>query len=383
MEVDQLASLKKQIQNLISPIKPADGLSAANPNLLFIAKRTSAGASLPAYYLVYFLFVDLLNFENLGRFEKISWSIPIDYKGKVYLIEHRKMGLGIFVENPDLEEANVQEISVLINKAIKKAKPFFEHLVLESIKQSKINVINHSSTLFDRYQFLLNLCKEKQALLVTKQSSREISGKQFSEQYQLSKEVSWILLSAIEAFFSWTEHVFIHIAILNGNLQSADEIKELALDEWGEKFKKALTLQNPIDKSFYENLLTIRRELRNFIAHGSFGKNGESFYFHSGTGAVPVQLTQRDDKAKRKFTLGAGLRVSPNDVIETLERFTTHLWSGERAPAKMYIQATNLPSILTYAFDGSYQEAMNSEKDMRDFIQNLQDMFDRAANMDW
>jgi hypothetical protein len=48
----------------ISPIKPADASTRAEPNFLFTAKRTIAGRSLPPYYLVYFLLVNLLGFRT-------------------------------------------------------------------------------------------------------------------------------------------------------------------------------------------------------------------------------------------------------------------------------------------------------------------------------
>jgi hypothetical protein len=42
--------------------------------------------------VVYFLLVDLLGFKNLGTFEKIAWSVPVDFEGRAFLIEHRKAG---------------------------------------------------------------------------------------------------------------------------------------------------------------------------------------------------------------------------------------------------------------------------------------------------
>jgi|SRR5690349_8664395 len=35
-------------------------------------------------------------------------------------------------------------------------------------------------------------------------------------------------------------------------------------------------------------LLTLRRWVRNFVAHDSFGKDGQTFSFHSNAGAVPM-----------------------------------------------------------------------------------------------
>src|ERR1043166_6251800 len=94
----------------LGPIKPADSNTQASEGFLFSAKRTQASDELPPYYLIYFLLVDLLGFENLGKFEKVAWSIPIDICGRAFLIEYRKFGVGVFAHNPVDEEAQAREI---------------------------------------------------------------------------------------------------------------------------------------------------------------------------------------------------------------------------------------------------------------------------------
>jgi hypothetical protein len=52
--------------------------------------------------------------------------------------------------------------------------------------------------------------------------------------------VSWLALAAIDAFYAWTEHIFIHIAILQGRITTGTELADLAGAEWNVKFKHAL-----------------------------------------------------------------------------------------------------------------------------------------------
>jgi hypothetical protein len=42
------------------------------PQAIMVAARTDGGRDLPPYYLVYFLLVDLLGFEDLGQWEKVA-----------------------------------------------------------------------------------------------------------------------------------------------------------------------------------------------------------------------------------------------------------------------------------------------------------------------
>src|SRR5260370_13298256 len=83
----------------------------------------------------------------------------------------------------------------------------------------------------------------------------------------------WLALAVIESFFSWTEHIFIHIAILRGKVTSGIEIPQLAKADWSAKFKAAIDLADPVSKTFYDKLVEIRQANRNFVAHGAFGKD--------------------------------------------------------------------------------------------------------------
>lgn len=73
---ENVEALKEKILNALKPLKEADENTKAEKNFLFTAQRTEAGRSLPPYHLVYFLLRDLLGFRDLGRFEKVAWSIP-------------------------------------------------------------------------------------------------------------------------------------------------------------------------------------------------------------------------------------------------------------------------------------------------------------------
>ena len=197
----------------------------------------------------------------------------------------------------------------------------------------------------------------------------------------LHEESEWLAMSAIEAFFSWSEHVLIHVAILIGNISTARGVADIAKANWSDKCKAALDITNPIDKSIYDKMLVMRDELRNYVAHGAFGRQGEAFSFHSGAGAVPVLLPHK--LKGRTFTFGSGLVFNLPAALGLIEEFIKVLWSGRRAPARIYIEDSQLPIILTHAADGSYTSAMASIKDMEDFISELSEEWDRAANMDW
>lgn len=382
----ELECVRDAARRALGQVLPISKSTLADKNFLFDAKRSDAGRDLPPYYLVYFVLVDLLGFKNLGQFEKVSWSVPVDYKGRAFLIEHRKFGVGVFVHDPKTDESGAREIVKRIKKAVKVAEPYFDWLADEALQSSKLNVINNSAALLQRFLFFQTEYNAKAGEAERRKEERNVKqGAGWTSvsypAHELRTHATWLALAAIDSFYSWTEHIFIHIAILLGKVTTGVDIAHLAKADWPEKFKSAFDLGDPATKSLYDKLIEVRQALRNFVAHGAFGKDGEAFQFHSGAGAVPLMLPHRS--GKRNVRMTERLFFDDAAALKTIESFVAHLWTGPRAPAELYIQQGQLPIILTYVTDGSYARAMQSIDEMNALVEHLGHQFDRAANMDW
>jgi len=149
----------------------------------------------------------------------------------------------------------------------------------------------------------------------------------------------------------------------------------------GDKFRAVFDLEDSTSKKFYDDLVEIRRQHRNFIAHGSFGKRGEAFTFHSGAGAAPVLLPHQ--RGSQKFTLSGPLTVEDPEAIRVIRTFMDHLWAGVRAPARIYLQRSSLPAILTLATAVTYANVLKGIDEMEALVAYLTEHWDRSANMDW
>jgi hypothetical protein len=385
----ELGGIRERARRAIAPLKAADSNTRAEKNFLFAAKRTKAGRELPPYYLVYFLLVDLLESTNLGQFEKVAWSVPVDLDGVAYLIEHRKLGMGVFSREGE-EERQASRIVRLIDSGVKAARPFFKWVADNAVKNSRLNVTNNCGRLFGRYSYFLESFRaaadeaEKRGdechVETRKGEFGEITTYEFPA-HKIARNASWLALAAIDAFYSWTEHVFIHLAILQGEVTTGEQVAMLAESEWGLKFKAALDITDPATKKHFDGLVTIRHQRRNLMAHGAFGKQGEALSFHSGAGAVPVIFERRHGTPR--FSLSRGLAFDDAEALATIEKFIIHLWSGSRRPAKIYLQDSDLPLILPMASDGTYRNAMASVEEMNTFAEYLSRRFDDSANMDW
>lgn len=373
---------KNNALKILSPVKAADENTIANQNFLFSGKRSIAGQQIDNYYLVYFLFVNLLGFKNLGKFEKLAWSVPIDYNGKAFLIEHRKMGVGIFIQD-DADEEDAKVITKKINGAIKSSRPYFNYLAEQSINSSQLNIVNNNEDLFNRYSFFLNLYKKENKEKENKEDEQININNNIvfatPEYNKLNENTKWLAISVIEAFFSWTEHLFIHLAVLSQKIVTGDEVSKLIEAEWKTKFNTAISDPNVI--KYFNDLILIRSQVRNFVAHGAFGKDGNAFYFHSGAGAVPVIMNF--NQTKNRFSFSGKLKFNDEEVIKLIESFIIDLFKSNLKPAIIYTQEHFLITILPYASNGFYESAMRNENSMRKFCDYLENIFDDAANMDW
>ncbi|OWQ97535.1 hypothetical protein CDQ92_11020 [Sphingopyxis bauzanensis] len=384
MDIDEI---RQKVQKAIGPLKQAELDQPIYHQLFMSAKRTDAGGKLPPYYLVYFLLIDLLGFRNNGQWDKTAWSVTVDYEGTPFLVEHRKFGLGIFGMEKPKTEAIAERVATCLNKAAKAARPYFEWRASEAAKQSHLNVVNRSRALFARVEFYLGLFDARTSEAEARKGERirtQTGPNTWSTRYpaqNLTREARWFALSAIESFFSWTEHVFIHIATLRGLCSTGEDVAALAKSDWADKYKAALDITHKDDKRFYDDLAVLRRQLRNFVAHGSFGKEGEALLFHSGAGAVPMLLPHNRNPSVFRFGSGLDFRTAPS--IDLIKAFIAHLWTGVRSPAKIYLQDYELPVVLTRVKDGSYAAAMCSDADMEEFARHLAGLFDRHANMDF
>ena len=82
------------------------------------------------------------------------------------------------------------------------------------------------------------------------------------------------------------------------------------------------------------------------------------------------------------YRLGMGIGFQEQEAIDLIKRFIDHIWSGDIAPAKIYLES-GLPLTLSLAQSGEYALAMNSEEDMEEFVNAMSYIHDQAANMDF
>lgn len=398
---EEFEELRQKVMHALSGVEPAGKpRSDHEPKALMLSSTARGSKSLPSYYLVYFLLVDLLDFPRMGAWEKSAWTVPIRYQDRLYGIEHQKMGLKICAPNEDptarmtgrpteLQNDDSDQIAQRIRKAVVIAAPYFDWRAEQEAKSDKLNVLNHSKWLFERYRYFREQYFEQRREIETRNMGLRQDNNPFdlaaarralnSGVLELSSESDWVAQAAVDAFFSWSEHAFIHVAILRGRIADGAQVSDLAAANWKDKFQAAIGLTDPRFKSHYDKLLLLRTQMRNFMAHGAFGKRGEAFLFHSGAGAVPVLLS---DGGPNRYSLSGAPAFNESEAIDNIDSFLETFWASGLSAAKPHLFST-VPTILSFVADGTYANAMHSVELMSELVEVVENQMERAANMDW
>ena len=373
----------------LGEITPAETpLSKRDLKGLMFSCATEGGRDLPPYHLVYFLLVEFLGFPNLGPRKNAAWAIPVLFQGRLYGIECRDGGQGIFAPSPDPDagmdtppgeaaQRDSLEIAGLIGQALTVADPWFKWRAGQAASGSDLNVVNNSDWLFARYEYFRDRYRALRAEAEERKGERIITkgaikdGTPYTSvtvpSLKIEREADWIAQAAIEAFFSWTDHVFLHLSILQGRLRSGQDVARLAEADWKAKLETALDVSDP-ETGRYRGLLSgLHTQARGVAARGAFGREGEALWFHSGAGPASLHLT---GDQSHPLSLAECAALDPDEAISAMEGFIEHLWSGPREVMQEYI-FSGLPAFLLFAADGTYEKAIRSENHMARLVGHL------------
>lgn len=389
MDID---AIKAKANDAIRPLKQPGEPSSAY--WISCTIRTGAGDELSEAYYVFPLLVDLLGFEFAGRSEKLLWSIPVELNDISFFIEHRKFGLGIFAPNiPHIEES-AGEIVRLIDRGIRVAGEcgYFEHWVRERSKGENVMLVNDGIRLHERYLFFLHSFQKlwDKVEQADHQNNTGDSGdpirliKQYLSCANLRERAAWAGQSAIDCFFSWTEHIFVHLAVLLGKAEvnSVAKCNKLIKSRsWSDKYESVFDIERDDESRKYLNALKEIRELRNFASHGHFGRHSETLWVPTRIGCVPFNV--QPGKSKSPWRHDPDIGLTEHKSLQTIEKFIDFLWSGARQPARILLQETSFPTYLKFIHSEDYSAAMESEVEMKRLVEVLGRKFDIDENMDF
>lgn len=307
-------------------------------------------------HFVLALLVDLLGYEYSGRGEKRLWSIPVELNDTNLFIEDGKFGMEILAPNIPFVEDVAREVVNCIDRGIQSVREsvYFEEWIRECAGDDNAILASDSILLHDKFLFFreefqrhwveFEQCKSQNCIA----DPANIVGRieQHSKCAGIREKAAWIGQSAIDCFFFWTEHIFMHLAVLleREEVNSIGKCNKLIKNDWKSKYKSVFDTEADEEASLFLHTLTEIRESRNFTTHGRFGQRGERLWVPTRRGCFPYNVKSsrsRDPWCRLNDEMGFTERES----LQAIERFIEYLWSGARQPARMLLQETPLPLI--------------------------------------
>jgi hypothetical protein len=347
-------------------------------------------ADLPVPALVQFTLVDVLNLDDWGRAEKTAFQIPFCYRGVRCMVAHQKFGLRLYVASEDEETArNLRaEIVGKLSRAIR----IVERRLLRDygetqVARGAITIVNQLHSLRGMYQ---HFREEAEATFVQRNEADDDPPQgldAFLEQVNrglaLDRSGAYTALAAINAYFSYLEHALVLVLPFTDFDPARESITEFIGMRWRDKFRRVFDLNGDTTaKRMHDRLYDIAETYRNTYGHGGFDKAGGAIYFHVPTlGALPVRLT--DVRESPHFDLVPIRPFDFHDICSVFDQVDELLRTNNVSRFGMRYAEAGLDVRYDEHARKRFVEAMESDQQFEELLDQHSYAQDMVANMDW
>ncbi len=289
----------------------------------------------PPAYMVAFVFLDILGFENRGGEEKVLWHTYFEYKDHLFKIRDYKFGSWSLEATGDLDTARalVPEIVGKVQAASHRADKLLRSEFKELITNDEFFINNAYIKLRTIYEFHAAEVQSALDQLVSLEARQDsmVRAHRINETLHLEKNIVCRATPMMVSFFSLLEFV---LDVFYAFEQPDIPFLGFRGLDWASRFKKVATLEPRTEMTrFYEDFVNIKKKYRNPLTHGLTGESSLLVPFPFA-GLVPISykyLTQ---------TIHFGLtEISPDSAREMLDAFTKFLdFIARTEPYSYYIR---------------------------------------------
>lgn len=195
---------KTQLKKLLGDFSQSKGSLLSGIHSGFY--QYSVSKSYEKWRLARFLFDEILNFEIADRpIEKVNWEIPFIYKKRYHCsIAHQKFGFRVYIANEDTRNPKTiaEEITEIIEKGLEYSEPIIRKYAIDSLTIGDINVDNRLCELKEVYEYFRDEVSKRKRKI---ENISKVKGKSkdFQEQFELEKEVSYLEQAGYVAFLAY------------------------------------------------------------------------------------------------------------------------------------------------------------------------------------
>ena len=334
--------------------------------------------------LVFFGLTQLLDLPFYGPEEKMRWGVAFEFRGAIFAFELRKFGLRFLCEPANLDSRLVTEVLGRARGLTDVVESYLaDELVPNALASGQVTVPNLYSQLDRRYLFLRAKALDAYAQPPPAPESGVSKGGSRWTRFDAGRperEGGALATAAVDAFFSRSEFFFVVASAMREAPMVDGGLQAILMAGWQDRARLLLDLRDPATKGLYDELVAIREEWRNPLAHGGLHVGGASLYFHvPGVAALPFRLRRTPGGVKARFRLN---EESFESILRVFDRFDDALSVGPLRFAKKWAE-----SGLDVAFDekslSEYRGAMESDAVFGEYIEYMSGMADMHANMDY
>lgn len=338
----------------------------------------------PVPELLRFALRELCDLTPWGPGEKLRWGFTIEALGTPFSVTHEKFGPNAYLppQTPPPVCASVIEALASLTKI---AELVLLPQAAAQIEAANVTIDNRMIRMDSRYRFF----RDNAAAAFASPSSPlnpilNESGERVGVSGNLFRPRvvgGYLAGSMIDAYFSMLEHLLVLVlAFLDFDPENG-RLKAIASDTWTNKYKAVFALNSNDDaKRHYDRLMTIREQYRNPSAHGDFGKNGTSFYFHvAGVGALPALLSRQS--VSPEIFITPIPQSSFDEICTSFDQCDQLFWT--QLPAATEFARSGLDVVFSKRARAEYKEAAQSRESLIAFMDRQSYLSDRDANMDY
>lgn len=342
-------------------------------------------------YIVFIIFVKLKKFDFLGKWEKIAWQIPVEYKGEHLVFTHRKFGFKVITSGKSPKTIKLAtEALEMIHKAIPFAEELIAPHIRNLIKKGSVSLDNEYSNIRNRYVFFREMAEkafsiDKGNKFDWEKGTEPEKIKELYNTYLRDKNSGHYYVTAmLDSYFCLLEHLLVLLLPFIDRINISEiDVEDFISMNWKDKFKIIFSLsKNKQAQKIFKELNEIKDELRNPLTHGYFFKNGHSFLVQmENLGIIPMKLT----KSERIFRYSFG-RIKTykfESICKCFDECDRFFETDKSTKYGLEYINTNLSIAFDSFTSDLYKAAMIDDETFDNFMHDMMRRQDDAANMDW
>lgn len=325
-------------------------------------------------YMVFVVFVSLLEMPYIGKGEKIAWTIPVQFHNELFLLSHRKLGFEIATDCN--QDAISDEFVRRLLNACEIGDHLLEPFVRSQVQSGHVLIPNQYHNHRNRYLFF----RTQATSMFTSPPPKlgEIGEGHNWDPYLPTRQGFYYAQAMLDAYFNYLEHVMVLLLVFE---QLPTDLSNFISANWTAKFKTIFKLKsNPAMMRQYDALRKIKERFRNTFSHGGFERDEQSLFFSvPGFGYVPLTLSRFENSVH--FSLFPIDNSSYQNVCNIIDAFESEVDRDALMKRKFEVIKAGLD--IRWADKNGYEAAVQSDEELLEFIEHESYIWATNANMDW